>query len=651
MADPVSPALNATNDGRVPTTRVEPVTSAIAKNNVTTDKSTQQKVKQAGPFQGDTFAASLGHGGKGCEPLANVNDIPADVGAVGSDEAAEAAKRMKNLLYAPTHKSYEKNVHTKGHAPSTDELKCTAYVMPAVLRDNTKFARPIVPVVCVMDNGDVRLTYVVYGNDEPEAEKLIMYNLDAMHGVALSTNVRRYLGRKGLWCRANLIDHQVRYVLTMLHKIPGMNICVDYDWKSLYGSILSSNRLTTSLLVVDGLSAATCKTLRGAYMVELLGEEHKMHESVLLLSVHALETFSSCCNDTYVHDEMLYPLLDLAVRNIKDRVPLTEVDGQKPESKENGKKTSSGSASHSNKRPPLDDSDGDDVALSLPKKAKPAPPEAPANTHGKKKNHDDEEDEQEMSPSEGSDAGTDSEEEEDEDEDSEEDSEEESDDSDEDDVNPKSVAPFASPKILASPKWTADAVAPTAPNAPMAASAAIAAASPRSVADKPDGGEKAKRKPAKSRRQSMEKMITSILLQGKGLDDTVPAQNHDKLTSRIAEVEQALRPFVEEGRVEHVKPLLESSWGLISELFTIITAIGRAGGPIAPDAAASRKLALSMGRLFDTESHDMEDLSRDLTAWASKMTTLVANRAQVALQAESDARQLANVSGAGSSTD
>ena len=131
----------------------------------------------------------------------------------------------------------------------------------------------------------------------------------------------------------------------------------------------------------------------------------------------------------------------------------------------------------------------------------------------------------------------------------------------------------------------------------------------------------------------------------------MPAQNHDKLTSRIAEVEQALRPFVEEGRVEHVKPLLESSWGLISELFTIITAIGRAGGPIAPDAAASRKLALSMGRLFDTESHDMEDLSRDLTTWASKMTTLVANRAQVALQAESDARQLANGSGAGSSTD
>ena len=138
----------------------------------------------------------------------------------------------------------------------------------------------------------------------------------------------------------------------------------------------------------------------------------------------------------------------------------------------------------------------------------------------------------------------------------------------------------------------------------------------------------------------MEKTINGILRQGKGLDDAVPTQNQDKLSARMAEVEKTLRPFVEEGKVVHVHELLHASWGLVSELFTIVNAIGRAGGPAPPDSAVSRRLALTMGRLFDNESKDIEDLSKDLAGWASKMASIVATRAQVALQGDQDARQL-----------
>ena len=138
----------------------------------------------------------------------------------------------------------------------------------------------------------------------------------------------------------------------------------------------------------------------------------------------------------------------------------------------------------------------------------------------------------------------------------------------------------------------------------------------------------------------MEKTISGILRQGKGLDDAVPTQNNDKLSERMSEVEKMLRPFVEEGKVVHVHELLHASWGLVSELFTIVNAIGRAGGPTRPDSRASRDLALRMSRLVDSESKDIEDLSRDLTIWASKMTQIVAKRAQAAIHGDQEARQL-----------
>lgn len=668
MSDPLSPALNAP--------AVKPMAAALppssqppkpaSKKDASKGKSSETKAKNTGPVQGDTFAASIGYGGKDCVALANVADIPVD--AEGSEEAVEAAKTMKNLLYAPTHKSYEKNVHTNGHVPSAEELECTAYLMPAILRDNTKFARPIVPIVCRARNGEVSLTYVVYGNEaKTGGDKLILYNLDAMHGVALSTNVRRFKAAKGLWCSPNLVDHQVRYVLAMLHKIPGMKICVDYDWKYVYGCILSSRKLTTRLLVVDGLSAATCQTLRGAYMVELLPEElgyveeDNIAPSVLRLSVAAFEQFSSMCNDTYVHDEWLFPLADLAARNIKDRIPRSLSTAPEPDGSAGAKE----SDKQGTKKRPATDSDSDAAPLlpPLPPPPKKSKSDPPLEKRKKKRDDDDdEEDENEMSDS-GSDSGSESDSDDDSDEEEQDDSEEESADDDSDDDKPqKSItkpppAAAAVPAALppppaASPKAASllPAVASNDPFATAASPAAVASPQPATgvlILKPADVGEKEKRKPAKSRRQSMEKMITGILRHGLHLDDAMPAKNYDTLVSRISNVEHALQPFVEEGRVEHVKPLLETSWGLIRELFAIINIIGRAGGPVAPDAAASRKLALSMGRLFDAESNDMEGLLRELTAWQSKMTALVANRAQVAMQAEQDARQLA--SGAGSS--
>ena len=94
---------------------------------------------------------------------------------------------------------------TKGHAATASELECTAWILPAICRDSTKYARPIVPLLREFANGNMQLTYVVYGNEAAAGkESCVLYNLDAVHGVALSTNVRMYARDEGAWCKSNL---------------------------------------------------------------------------------------------------------------------------------------------------------------------------------------------------------------------------------------------------------------------------------------------------------------------------------------------------------------------------------------------------------------------------------------------------------------
>jgi len=618
---PVSPALTASKASA----SAIPEASLNKGSNAPTP-SIAPASKKTTPKQGDSFAASLGYGGKDCEPLASVTDVP-------GEDAAGAMKLMKNLLYAPTHKSYEKMPQTKGHAATSWELGGNAFILPALCRDSTKFARPIVPVMWFKWSTwgvSANLTYVVYGNDAPAGKpNYIMYNLDPVHGVALSANVRKYAPEMGNWCKRNLVDHQVKYILTMLRSKANVEVqtgCMDVYKLMESASNMSPSKLSVRLLVVDGLEASSAQALRHAFKPDLLPAEYD-EDSPEHWALEQLGVLAEKCNDTYVNKQDLYTLTDAALLKTQDRfpkpAPAPEPAPASPKKRQEALDTS-------------DDSDSDEPLAPPPKKPKPAekppapaPAPAPAPVPKKKKkamSDDDEEDE--MSGS-GSDVGSNSESDDDS-ESEEEDSEEEEDDSDDDE--PKKKPPKTAEKpmpVATTPGGTATAPAP--------------ADEPARLQMRQTGTgkiEKEKRKPAKSRRQSMEKTISGILRQGKGLDDAVPAQNNDKLCERMSEVEKTLRPFVEEGKVVHVHELLHASWGLVSELFTIVNAIGRAGGPAPPDSRASRELAVTMGRLVDNESKDIEDLSRDIAGWASKMLTILATRAQVAAQVEQASRQL-----------
>ena len=620
MAEPVSPALAASQAPSVPSALLNASTPSIVAS-----AAAPVQIKKAPPKQGDAFESSLGYGGRGCDPLASVADVD-------GEDAAGAAKLMKNLLFAPTHRSYEKMAQTKGHAPTAAELKCTAYVLPAICRDSTKFSRPVVPLLRVFDNCDVQLTYVIYGNEAaPGNTNYILYNLDKTHGVALSANIRRVVGLSALWCKPELVDYQVRYIFTSLiagFSHLGMTLAAAEDWESLYKIMKDAKKMSIGLLVVDGLSESSCKALRGAHVPSVGGGIHneKSPEYLALQTIDQQLT-TQCC-DSYAKPRLLYPLLDGALLKLKNRLPAPAPDA--PERQLGG----------SRKRPRAAESDNDSdsempvvMADRLPKETKvPAAAAKPVEVSTgpkKKKKREEDDDEEEMSDS-GSDSGTGSES--DEEESDEEDDSEEEDEDESDDDEPKKTKKAATP----APSLEAPRVSSFVPAPPQVRKDPDKRVAAKSL-QKP---EKEKRKPAKSRRQSMEKTISGILRQGKGLDDAVPAQNQDKLAARIAEVEKTLRPFVDEGKVVHVHDLLHSSWGLVSELFTIVNAIGRAGGPAPPDSAVSRRLALSMGRLFDNESKDIEDLSRDLAGWASKMASIVATRAQVALQNDQDSRQL-----------
>ena len=253
MANELSPALAASKAPApsIPEASLNKTSNAPTPSIAATSKKTT-------PKQGDSFAASLGYGGKDCEPLASVTDVP-------DEDAAGAMKLMKNLLYAPTHKSYEKMPQTKGHAATSWELGGNAFILPALCRDSTKFARPIVPVMWFNWSGSsvsANLTYVVYGNDAPAGKpNYIMYNLDPVHGVALSANVRRYAPEMGNWCKRNLVDHQVKYILTLLRKA---NVEVQTDCIEVYklmerATNMSPSKLSIRLLVVDGLEASSAQ--------------------------------------------------------------------------------------------------------------------------------------------------------------------------------------------------------------------------------------------------------------------------------------------------------------------------------------------------------------------------------------------------------
>ena len=446
-----------------------------------------------------------------------------------------------------------------------------------------------------------------------------------------------YARDEGARCKSNLIDFQHRYILCMLLSLrkrgigfvdDGFGFAEDAtNWKVLYEKLQKASTVGISLMVVDGLTEKTKSTLQKAYTPLLLQSKRESftHVAREYCTLVLLNRFADWCSETYVYKERLLPLTEAAVLPAAYTSIPTEPSPEK--------EAAGPSKTHKLGWSDESDSDSDVVVLE----------QAPAGgaEKGKKKHKEAEEDEDEMSDS-GSDDGSNSESEEDEsDEQEDSESEDESDDDEPKKKKPKTMPTAAAPTTT--PSGTAKS--PRVNSASTRVAEAAFTPDPEDDVHQRKGAtgpktEKEKRKPAKLRRMSLEKQIVGILRQGKGLDDAVPAQNQDKLSARIEDVEKTLHPFVEEGKVADVHELLLASWGLVSELFTIVNAIGRAGGPAPPDSAVSRRLALNMTRLYESECQDVEDLASDLARLANKMASMVANRAQAAMQGDRDSQQL-----------
>ena len=71
---------------------------------------------------------------------------------------------------------------------------------------------------------------------------------------------------------------------------------------------------------------------------------------------------------------------------------------------------------------------------------------------------------------------------------------------------------------------------------------------------------------------------------------------------------------------------------LISELGMLVAKIGAADGPRGPDSAASRRMALTMGRLCEKEQPELKELNTLLNTWAGKMAEMMSRRAQAQLE-------------------
>jgi len=580
---------------------------------------TAKAAKKTSPCMGDSFESSLGYAGRGTESVCPLDAVPCE------DEAAlQCVRLMKNLLFAPTHKSYEKMPETKAHAPVVGEHGADLYskgiILPVVLRDNTKFARPALAVLtydAVSSSFPVNLTYVVFGNsgidDRQAPVQEILYNLDKNHGVALSCNLKVFTPVKALWCKLNLIDHQVKYMLACIKKKHPLwkVFSGTSDERDVLARVLSREGKGIQLLVVDGLRSEKAE-LRGAYNLDTYGGDSTNVKATLDL----LGEYQTACNDDYVTSKFFTLFKKLAT--------LTYVPALPPSAAEPG-----------NKRVrTLDDSEEEASPAPAPAKKQKESKHSKESKESKKKD-DESEDDDEMSGS-GSDSGSESEDSEEEEEE-EDDSEEEEDSEDEDEPKKTKVASkpaFVKPKPSATPGGTAvSAVAPS-PADPMRPQIRQ---NEKQAKSKP---EKEKRKPAKSRRQGVSTLVRGVLDQLTALDDAVPHAHQDRLTTKVEKVRETLREYVNEGKVPHVQELITSQTQLISELGTLIAKIGASEGPRGPDSAASRKMALAMGRLYQQESPEFEDLATDLTRWASKMSEMICRRAKASLEAEQAASQL-----------
>lgn len=583
---------------------------------------------QAAPTPGPQYDKSYGYSGRDCVSLL---DYRLYGGAI--DEAC--VRLMKNLLFAPTHPTYLAKEATMGHAPTADELDGVWSMLPFVMRDNTKFSRPVVaalfqPWENAMNEtvSESRLVYMVYGTDPAAGQQLLMYNLDGEHSEALSANMIVYKPTKSEWCKEAFVDYQAKRVILELKKrlrkedladnsefrIPSSDAAV-----AKVASAISTQNLRASLLVFAGCDSA-----------ELNMEERT-----------ECTPFALACNHEYVASK-LTPLLGRLAFGAGAPLPVKLQPPKLP--KADPKPAAAGKAdtlvfvpshkqgSQAEKKRPAGNA-------TTPGKSRDAPAKK------KQKRPDDELEYSDESLSSGSEEGSSSDEEEssEEDEDGSGDesgddhSDDDSGDSDSDDV--KSSAPAREHRKEKPVHKSAKAK--PGPSKPRdSAEADLSTTHTQEDSATSSAAKPTKARTAKDRRQQIVDKGKRALAVLDQIGEIVPIAHTPQLTAKVAAVREAQHQYGVVGKVDEHTSLIMELTELVLHLGTILTTIGAQNDTAFPSARVSRAAALSLARVYLAEAPEMETMSAGLSEMMSKLAELQAARLRVVQETERMGAQL-----------
>lgn len=583
-------------------------------------------------------------------PTANKPDVdvnPLAYGRVQSEPLlalegvdAEKVRLMRNMLFAPTHKAYLKADLPIG--PGRDmvpeDLNGTWSLLPWPLRDCTKAARPMLAWLHTFSASPCkrRIVLTLYDTETKLAQPRV-FNTDEQHTLATLANLKRGLSTDGEW-DYDLLDNPIKYMLAhpVLQKIDTSQSFFSNDVLEDFNA--NTVPLRVSILVLPCLTEPQKKVFletkedsiggaRGWLNALSAGTEYANLLSTIIRSrVKAAppakpkskpKTLSKPADNTPAHAK--------------------KVDGPSNEGKRKKKEKSDSEDSDDNDS---DDDASDDEPLS--KRVKNVQVEnvkqASIDPKGKRREEKASDDEQELSGS-GSDSGTDDSEEDDSESEEDDSESEDAEDSEEEERN-KSKNPASSPpKVGTLVAKRNEAANKDASNDDKPASkesaqpglvqqvipgASIAQNKKKSEKSEKSGhkGEKQKRRPALGRRQGTYTFAVGVLDQLDGLDDAVPEIHQKRLTDKVAAVRKSLAPYLNEGRVRHVKLFIEDQIALISELGSIISKVGVADGPKGPDAAASRQLAKQAAKLFAVQAPKINQLNNMIATWSGMVSEM-----------------------------
>ena len=586
MTEPISPAL----------TPVPPAAAPPGVGSALKAKPSKPAKKSTVTSPGDQFADSYGAAKDGCQALID----PAL-------HEADRLRNMKNLLFAPLHPGYHADaqkpdpIYGLGHALSTKEAGGYWYPLPLLARDSTKLSRPVVPFLHTSHDiteddcppvDYVDLVYVVYGNNEAWADghlRTCMFDVPREYQSALSANVHKFNSVCAGWCCFNSIDYQTRYVLECMDGFglegngwpAGGATCACRTPAAL------STGLERQLVTYSGF--AQCRLL----VVDGLSEEDKKKLQQTPAVSQTLCQLASSCSEAYLHDAPVQRNVRSMAAGTWGNDPATLAKVRATHPHEVGKNI-------------YDDSDTNSSDSSKRPRAT-APPE---KTGAKKARVEDGEDEDEMSLGGGSTSGSESD-------DDDEAEEEEEDDSEESDVDEEQES---EDEGLKRKRVGTSAAKPTAkpPAKPPAKPTAKAATRPPLATSPSEGqepvkkaGERGKRRPAMTRRSKLLEPGRGALQLLQQLS-SVPTEFEKQLRENVLLTEKAVTEYVEEGHVEETSKLIGAYGRMTMSLAQLVTSMCNAGTPQPADSGASRRVAVQMSTLFETEQPVLEFFSTTL---------------------------------------